>query len=46
MQPYKDKDDGNLGVALFFSVLFDKLIIGTYQGPLFKIMMTNSATSS
>ncbi|EXJ67821.1 uncharacterized protein A1O5_09167 [Cladophialophora psammophila CBS 110553] len=27
MQPYKDKDDDQLGVALFFSVLFDKLII-------------------
>jgi hypothetical protein len=28
MQPYKDKEDDELGVALFFSVLFDKLIIG------------------
>ncbi|KAJ9610589.1 hypothetical protein H2200_005366 [Cladophialophora chaetospira] len=27
MQPYKDKTDDDLGVALFFSVLFDKLII-------------------
>jgi hypothetical protein len=27
MQPYKDKDDDELGVALFFSVLFDKLSI-------------------
>jgi hypothetical protein len=27
MQPYKDKEDDELGVALFFSVLFDKLII-------------------
>ncbi|OAP59362.1 hypothetical protein AYL99_06660 [Fonsecaea erecta] len=27
MQPYKDKEDDQLGVALFFSVLFDKLII-------------------
>ncbi|EXJ57418.1 hypothetical protein A1O7_07766 [Cladophialophora yegresii CBS 114405] len=27
MQPYMDKEDDELGVALFFSVLFDKLII-------------------
>ncbi|KIX99869.1 uncharacterized protein Z520_04505 [Fonsecaea multimorphosa CBS 102226] len=27
MQPYNDKEDDQLGVALFFSVLFDKLII-------------------
>lgn len=27
MQPYRDKEDDALGVALFFSVLFDKLII-------------------
>lgn len=27
MQPYKDKEHSDLGVALFFSVLFDKLII-------------------
>ncbi|KIX03087.1 uncharacterized protein Z518_06637 [Rhinocladiella mackenziei CBS 650.93] len=27
LQPYKDKEDDELGVALFFSVLFDKLSI-------------------
>ncbi|ETI25532.1 hypothetical protein G647_02305 [Cladophialophora carrionii CBS 160.54] len=27
MEPYMDKEDDELGVALFFSVLFDKLII-------------------
>ena len=27
LQPYMDKEDNDLGVALFFSVLFDKLII-------------------
>lgn len=27
MQPFKDKDDDELGIALFFSVLFDKLSI-------------------
>ncbi|KIW23830.1 uncharacterized protein PV07_11999 [Cladophialophora immunda] len=27
LQPYMDKEDDQLGVALFFSVLFDKLII-------------------
>jgi hypothetical protein len=32
MQPFKDKEDDDLGVALFFSVLFDKLIISKYRG--------------
>ena len=27
LQPVKDKEDGELGVAMFFSHLFDKLII-------------------
>ncbi|OAL36314.1 hypothetical protein AYO20_04472 [Fonsecaea nubica] len=27
MQPFRDKEDDQLGIALFFSVLFDKLII-------------------
>ncbi len=27
LQPFKDKEDDALGVALFFSVLFDKLSI-------------------
>ena len=30
MQPYMDKEDNELGIALFFSVLFDKLIISKY----------------
>lgn len=28
LEPMSDKDNGQLGVAMFFSVLFDKLTIG------------------
>jgi len=34
MQPYKDKEDNQLGVALFFSVLFDKLSICEFSSVL------------
>lgn len=30
LKPYLDKDDDELGVAMFFSVLFDKVIICEY----------------
>lgn len=30
LSPFRDKDDDELGVALFFSVLFDKLSICEY----------------
>lgn len=31
LRPFKDKDDDELGIALFFSVLFDKINICEYH---------------
>lgn len=40
LSPMMDKDAGDLGVAMFFSVLFDKLSISEYISNLFRTTLT------